>query len=160
LLHWAVNIGFAVAPVIGGLLAHRTFVGLFVADGATTLATVLLIALFVPGSPPPAQHEPVLRGLTRAFRDGPFVVFLVVFLFVSGSGIQAGPPMPLAMGAMGLSAETSGFAIAVNGILIVFLSPPASGVLSRSDPARVLAGASALVGVGFGMNALFASGVG
>ena len=53
LLHWVINIGFAVAAIVGGLLADLDYQILFIADGATMAiyGTIILIAL--PETRPP-----------------------------------------------------------------------------------------------------------
>ena len=148
------NIGFAIAPAIGGFLARRTFTGLFLADGATTLLCAALIAVQVPKTPLPPQTEPIWRGLTRVFRDPPYLTFLA-FVFASGLiYAQAECALPIDLVAHGLAPETYGLVIAANGVLITLLSPVASAWLRSSEPTRVLAAAMALTGVGFGLNAL------
>lgn len=160
LLHWGVNIGFAVAPVLGGFLAKRTYAGLFIGDALTTLVTVGLIALYVPNRPPPPPTEPAWRGLTRVFRDGPFMAFLAASFVLSMIFSQADTSMPVDMVGKGLSTETFGVVLALNGVLITFVSPFAAGRLGGADPGKVSAWAAAFVGVGFGVNALVATGAG
>jgi len=160
LMHWGVNIGFAVAPALGGFLAKRTYAGLFLADAATTLVTVALIALYVPSAPPPPPTEPVWRGMTRVFSDGPFMAFLAAAFALSMIYAQADTSMPVDMVGKGISTETFGLVLALNGVLITFVSPFAAGRLAGADPGKVNAWAAAFVGIGFGMNALVATGFG
>jgi len=49
---WAFNLGLAAAGLIAGAVARLSFLLLFVSDAATTLATALLILLWVPESLP------------------------------------------------------------------------------------------------------------
>ena len=60
----------------------------------------------------------------------------------------------------GLSTETFGLVLALNGVLITFVSPFAAGRLAGADPGKVSAWAAAFVGIGFGVNALVATGAG
>jgi MFS family permease len=158
LLHWGVNIGFAVAPVLGGILARRTYTALFLVDGATTLATVGLIAAFVPSTAPPPPTEPPWRGLTRVFRDARYLGYLAVAFAIMAVFQQAQSLLPVVMVQQGLSTETFGVVLAVNGVLIAFVSPIVAGRLGRHHPTLVYAWAAGFVGVGFGMNALAATG--
>jgi len=158
LLHWAVNIGFAIAPAIGGFLARRTYTGLFLADGATTLLTVALIAIKVPGDQAPAPTEPAWRGMTRVFRDPAYVGFLAFMVVVASIYSQAESSMPVDMVAKGMTTQTYGLVIAVNGLLITFFSPVVAGALGRAEPPRILAAAALCTAVGFGLNALVATG--
>ena len=157
LLHWAVNIGYSVAPVIGGVVAGASFTALFIADAATTLLSVALIAAKVPDAPAPAQTEPLWRGLTRVFRDPPYLAFLAFVFVLAVIYSQADCTLAIDMVANGLAPATFGLIIALNGALITFLSPAVAGVLARADPVRVLAAAMALTAIGFGMYALSAA---
>ncbi len=58
--------------------------------------------------------------------------------------------LPVAMARQGISPGQYGRVIAVNGALIVFVQPWAGRLLQRFDPARVLAVASLLAGLGYG----------
>ena len=75
LLYWAINLGFAFAGVVGGLISSKGFTVLFLADALTTLAFAAIIYLKIPETQPrPAPgHRP--QHWTTPFRDGPFVAF-------------------------------------------------------------------------------------
>jgi MFS family permease len=55
LLHWVINIGFAVATVVGGLLAEVDFTILFIADAATMAAYGVIVLVGVPETLPRAR---------------------------------------------------------------------------------------------------------
>jgi MFS family permease len=158
LMHWAVNIGFSVAPIVAGLMARRSYLALFIGDAATTLACAWLVLARVPAVPPPGQHEPVLAGMTRAFRDAVFLRFMLLGALLSLVWVQCEIAMPIDMMAKGIAPETYGMVLAVNGILIMLLSPFVTGRLAAASPVRVLAAAAILTGVGFGLNAIVDSG--
>lgn len=63
---------------------------------------------------------------------------------------QAYTTLPLAMRMHGLSPQEYGFAMAVNGILIVALQPWVRGWLGKHDHCIVLAAGFVVVGLGFG----------
>jgi len=48
LVYWAVNLALSVGLVIGGLVAERSFVALFLADGATSIVAAAIVFLRVP----------------------------------------------------------------------------------------------------------------
>jgi MFS family permease len=58
------------------------------------------------------------------------------------------------MTAHGVSKAEFGTILALNGVVIVLLQPLAARLIARRDKSRVLALASVLVALGFGMNAL------
>lgn len=158
LLFWAINLGFSVAAVAGGWLAERGYGLLFVADAATCAGFALLIALGVRGDTRPVRvvGEPRV-GYGTALRD-PLLVALVVLTFGYATlYVQAYVTLPLAVVDAGLSPARYGLVLAVNGVLIVVLQPFAAMWLARFDRIRVLAVATAVVGLGFATTGLAAS---
>jgi MFS family permease len=152
LMYWAVNLGFAVAPVLGGLLAGRSFVALFIADAATTLLCAGIIFLRVPET-----HTRGAAGFDLGlapFRDRRFVAFLLLGLALALVFNQSVVALPLDMAAHHISTAVFGRVIAVNGLLIIVAQPSLTRWLSRFPRARVLAAASLATGLGMAINAL------
>jgi len=52
LIFWAVNLGFSIAMVLGGVLAQRGFIWLFWADALTCLAFALIVLRAIPETRP------------------------------------------------------------------------------------------------------------
>jgi MFS family permease len=157
LLYWAVNLGVAVGLVIAGLLAAVSYVLLFVGDGLTTLAFAFVVWRYVPETRPSTAAEgvrEVLAGLVLPLRDRVFRSFLLLHVVVATIFFQFQLALPVDMAAHGVSATRYGFLMALNGALIVVLQPLLSRVVAAHDAGRVMAVGSALIGVGFGMNAL------
>jgi len=161
LLYWVVNIGFSVGAIAGGALASQSFLLLFVGDGVTTLLFGLLVARLVPETRPapvphPPDHRP--RGLVREFlapyRDGPFGAFVLLCVLIMLVFMQHITAFPITMSAQGVSRAWLGMVLGINGITIVLLQPFLAPVLQRLNRSRVLAAGAALVGLGFGMNAV------
>ena len=158
LVYWAMNLGLAVGFTMGGALAGQGLVTLFLAEATATLCCAALVAVRVPETRATGlTPEPVLPGLLRVFRDGPFVVFLG--LHVAGLVIftQFQLALPLDMAAHGVG--PSGFALlmAANCAGVVLLQPWLSPLLRRFDGAHLLACSVLLFAVGYGLNAVSAS---
>lgn len=168
-LFWATNLGFAVAMAAAGLLATHGYLLLFAGDATSCVlgAAVVIVgthdtrqAGVRPRDQPGAEIERSTvtgaerSGLATALRD-PFLVVLVV-LGVAYATLyqQASVTLPLAMIRAGLSPAAYGVDIALNGLLIVILQPLFSRVLARYARMRLLAGSTAVVGVGFALSAL------
>jgi predicted MFS family arabinose efflux permease len=143
LLFWAVNLGFSVAMVLGGTLARAGFTPLFWADAVTCAMFGLLVWRAVPEtlSAAPAGDQ-AGGGFTAVLRDRLLVSFFLLMLIASSVYMQAYTTLPLAMSGSGLPAQAYGFAMAVNGIVIVALQPVAGAWLERRDHARVIASPS------------------
>lgn len=171
LIYWATNLGFAIAPVLAGLLADRWFTGLFVVDAATSAAYGLLAFARVPETrplratswPPHAAAEAgdvasrERSGWLVALGDPALMLFAASAFLVSCIAVQAVTTLPLAMRGHGLSPRDYGLVIAVNGVLIVLLSLPLGRRMARFPAGLVLAGGALLNGVGFGLVALATS---
>jgi len=149
-LYWAVNLGFAAASAIGGLLADHDFQLLFYFDAATTAAYGLIVAFYVPETRPanPPARDPEVVAAESPWRD-PQLLLLVLLGFASAFMIlQIGAPLSAHMTWQGFAPSTYGFVMAGNGVLIVLLQPRLSRWSAQHDASRVLAGASLLFGVG------------
>jgi MFS family permease len=159
LIYWAVNLGASVAPVLGGLIATRSYLALFVADAATTvLFGVILWAALPETRPASSGHAGEAHGATRAIlRDRIFVAVCLLTVAFSIVFFQSFVGLPIDMRAHGISASGFGALIALNAVLIVLLQPFATDMIRDRSLPSVLAVASLLLAVGFGMNAWIGS---
>lgn len=154
--YWAINLGFAVAAVVGGFAAQFDYLLVFAVDAGTTLITAFIGLLFIKETRPDrvaatasARHE--RGGLGNLFRDRTFLGFLVLNLFAVVVMFQHQSTLPIAMTADGLSPSTYGWVIAVNGVLIVAGQMFVPKLIGGRDRSRVLGLATLIVGIGFGL---------
>jgi MFS family permease len=154
LQHWAVNIGFSVAPVLAGLAAGLSYRLLFIVDAATSLAYALLVLVKL-REPEAASRPraPVLSGLATVARDGRFMVFAFLTFLVGMVYSQVAVALPIDAGAHGIPPSGYGTIVALNGVLIVLLSPGVARRLSSLPRGPVLAVAALLTGAGFALHA-------
>jgi MFS family permease len=153
-LYWAVNLGFAGAAMLGGFMAERNFMLLFVADAVTTLAFGVIVYLRVPETHP--ERDVVGRArpdLRVPLRDRPFLIFVVAQLLVMVIGSQGSSTLPIDLRDHGIAPSTYGWLLAINGVMIVAFQPTAVTWVQRFDRGRVLALGALLQGVGFGLTA-------
>ncbi|MET7558392.1 MFS transporter [Streptomyces albidoflavus] len=148
---WAINIGYSVAMLSVGLVTFTGYTALFWLNGATTLIGGILIAARVPGgrpTPPPPDAEKG-EGFGAVLRDRTFVGFVVAEFLVLTILYQSEAGLPIAMGQDGFSPSTFGQVAALNGIVIVLVQLPLTRFYKRFPESGVLAGSSALIGVGY-----------
>jgi predicted MFS family arabinose efflux permease len=163
----AINLGMAIGPALGGVLATISFRYLFIVDAATSLAagTVLaVIALPRPEHTPrrsPAERPSTanrLRLSTAAHADPRFLSFLLCVLPVVVVFFQHISSMPLfIVRDLGLSAATFGLLFSLNCVLIVFLEVPLNVSTAHWPHRRTLALGALLSGAGFGVMAFAGS---
>jgi MFS family permease len=155
--YWAINLGFAFSAVGAGLAAQYNYLLVFAVDAGTTLLTALISLIFLAETRPvPARagHTRAAQrdgGLRTVFRDRIFLIFIGLNLFAVMVMFQHQSTLPIAMTADGLSPATYGWVIAVNGVLIVLGQLFVPRLIGGHDRSRVLALATFVVGVGFGL---------
>jgi MFS family permease len=152
LLHWANNFGTGFSAVVGGAIASRSWLGLFLADAATTAICAFLLWRRVPETRPAtdaAAGRPA-RGYSALLGDRHFLAFFAVQLAFLTVFLQFQLALPVAIVRHGLSPAQFGRILAVNCVLIVLVQPWTGRLLRRFDRAHVLAVAALLVGLGYG----------
>jgi MFS family permease len=152
--YWAINLGFALSAVGAGLAAKANYLLLFAIDSGTTLITAVISLIFLAETRPAGSRSDTGRppgGLVTVLRDRTFMLYVLVSLGGIVVMMQHMSTLPISMTADGLSAATYGWVIAVNGVLIVLGQLFVPKLIGNHDSSRVLAAASLIVGVGFGL---------
>ncbi|WP_125776512.1 MFS transporter [Antribacter gilvus] len=154
LQYWGVNLGTAVAGVLGGYLAERGYGLLFAVDAVTFVVFAVIVAVRLPDLPRPAADG---AGGGRAaggvgygvvLRDRLLLVLLVVLgaqLFVYSLTESV---LPLAVRDAGLPPSVYGTLAAVNAVVVVLLQPWAAARVANLPQLPTLAAAGLLVAVG------------
>ena len=151
-IYWAVNLGFAGAAVIAGFMASRNFTLLFIGDAVTTLAFGIIVFLRVPETHPERHVVQRERPDPRVpLRDRVFTAFLFAQFLVMLVGSQGNSTLPVDLAAHGISNDTYGLLLAINGVMIVLFQPTAIRLVGRFRRGRVLALGALLQGLGFGL---------
>ncbi|MGH3239859.1 MAG: MDR family MFS transporter [Spirillospora sp.] len=159
LLFWAVNLGWAIAMVIGGALAQQGFLWLFWIDALTCAGFGVLVWRAIPETRA-REHgggPGVLKGFGIVLRDRVmvgYVLISVVYVFVLMQGMTT---MPLAMKEDGLGPRDYGLAIAANGVLIIIVQPLVNAWLARRDHGLVMVAGFVVAGAGMGLTSLASS---
>jgi MFS family permease len=170
-MYFAINLGFPIGTVVGGVLAEHWFRGLFLLDALTTAAYATIILLLVreslPGrlprsratsaAPPSHLTNNSVRLAEAAgviLRDFPFLVFCAGSLLLGLAYIQSFATLPVFMSSVGISASLYGRLMAVNGIMIVLLQIPMTAWMKRHNRIIFVLAAPVLTGLGFGATAM------
>ncbi|GAA3286009.1 MFS transporter [Dactylosporangium vinaceum] len=151
--YWAINLGFAVSAAAAGFAAKAGYFTLFAADAATTAAAGLLVLWRIRETRPPLVEKTEAGGVAAVLKDRVFLGFVACNLLIALVMLQHQSMLPLAMVDDGLSSETFGVVIALNGVLIVAGQMLVTRVLTRRRPAYVMPVSVVVVGLGFGLTA-------
>ncbi|GAA2182809.1 MFS transporter [Brooklawnia cerclae] len=174
--YWAINLGWAVGPMLAGYLADSNFSLLFYGQALLLVASLVIVLLRVPetrtsiteGSsdvgPLSSSLEdvsaPPLRagkGITAVLRDRVFVTFTLVMFLYSVVYNQSTTSLPLIMTAQGFASSSYGHLLTLNGLLLCLLQIPSARILGRWSRERVTAAAIALTAVGVGLQSVAGS---
>jgi len=161
LLYMGINIGFAVGPVLGGLLFENHLPFVFIGDALTTIAAMALVIIFVKETLPDKRNAKEIDGLEKHQEGSVFKVLwqrkvllafagiLTVFHFVYA---QMGFALPLQMEDLFESGATQfAFLISFNGVLVILTTPVITMVLRKWKPLRGTLVGGLLYAVSLGM---------
>ncbi|WP_051874434.1 MDR family MFS transporter [Streptomyces exfoliatus] len=159
LFGWGVNIGAAVAGVLGGFLAAHGYWLLFAVDAGSMLAYALVVAVRLPEAKrtttarqPEEKKDGLGYGVVLRDRLALLLFPLLgVQLFVYSLTEVA---LPLAVHDSGLSPAVYGAMAAVNAILVVALQPLSTAWLARSPQLVVQGAGGTLIAVGVALTGL------
>ena len=154
LLYWVINLGFAFAAVVGGLLAEVDFTMLFVADAITMAIYGVIVLVAVPETRPPRVAKARAVATRSWISDRDFVIFVAITFGFVLLPMQAGASLSAHMTWQGFTPAAYGLVMALNGVLIILLQPTLTAWSSKFDPSRVIAGAALLTGAGMVVHGL------
>lgn len=154
LLYWVVNVGFAIAAPLGGLVAQGGFLLLFVADALTTFLYGCVVWLKVPETSTQLAPSRSLLPSLVPFKDKIFLAFWVPKFLVALIFFQSHTSLALDLINRGMGTKEYGAIMAVNGVMIVLLQPFIARNVSQWRRSAVLAAGAVFTGLGFGLHAL------
>jgi MFS family permease len=151
----ASNLGITVGPIIGGFLILIDYQWIFWADGLTSLAAAVVIALWLkaPAVPLPSGETGVDSGPARSpWKDAPFLEFLGLFLIVATVFAQIFSTFPLYLNSRyGLKESQIGPLWAVNTLMIVVIEMVLLHSLRKKRPMAIIPLGTVLMGAGFAL---------
>ena len=154
--YWMVNLGYALAPLLAGLLSAWRFGALFVAQAAGLALAALIVWRRLPRHPgaaaaPAGPEDEARRGPVT---DPAYLLFLATNLVFQMVYVQCTVTLPVVTHDDGLSATQFGLLLSLNGALLLLVQMPAATRLARRPRSWSLVIAAALNAVGFGATAL------
>ncbi len=167
MLYWGNNIGFSLGPLAAGFLFHRAPGLMFLGNGCALCASIIIMMKFIPETGLTAQAAEAAGGGTAAdaeashsgslvsvLKERPTIVMFALIVAVMNFVYnQNGFSLPLYLNDMlgDRGAEIYGSAMTVNGITVVFCTLLLSRLMSRTPVLVIMATASLLYAIGFGI---------
>ncbi len=152
---WALNAGWAFGPATAGFLAKHSFFWLFVGDAISSALFGLVAWAALPAGFRVSRQEAGWATAVRLMcRDRRFLEMLAATLAIGLVFMQMSSTFGLHVTHAGLSPAVYGALISLNGLLVVLFELPLTTITQRFPPRRVIALGYALIGIGFGLNAV------
>lgn len=154
------NVGMSLGPILAGALVAYYPPGLFLAWAASSVLYVVLIRRLPVDErvPAPAEGEHLVRrvilNIMEPFRSRAVRLFLVLCFLVAAIYLQLNSTLPLDMRNEGITPAQIGVVLAVNAVLSIILLPFVPRLTRGMSVETPLIIASALIAVGFGLNAV------
>jgi MFS family permease len=139
-LIWSYNLGFAVSPLIAGVIAEELGFGwLFVGDAATMLAAAIVLAVWTAETrPAAARTERKDSGFGEALRDRNLRPMLLAALMMGVAIVQIIATFGPLMSADGIDLKTYGRILALNGLLVALTQPWVVPLSEKFGASRVV----------------------
>ncbi|MHC1709583.1 MAG: MDR family MFS transporter [Methanomassiliicoccales archaeon] len=151
LIRVAWNVGFAVGPIVGGMLILVSFPLTFTISAIISFVAALIVALMLTESyvpVPKEKKEPGLRGIGDLKP-----IFLLFCLFALPLFIMSGQfgstYTVYANERIGIDTATIGLVFGLNGIMVVLMQMPISRWLTERNPYMGMLAGSVVYSVGY-----------
>lgn len=143
LIRLAINLGFSIGPLIGGLLiTHLSYGALFWIDGVTcALASLLLFIVLKPKKViEKEEKEPSIKEGVSPYRNKWYLLLFVIMVFGSIAFVQYFSVLPLYYQEVHfLSEDLIGLLMFINGAIIVIFEMPLVAWLERINISKTIA---------------------
>lgn len=145
------NIGFAVAPALGGYMMGIISYGWLLGFSAIACAgTALLVLLFLKESYTGNKEAVNLRSTLAVAKDRSFLAFCIICLLLFASMAQLGSTLSVfAVDRLAFSTSQYGFLLTTNGIIVVLTQFPAAWLTAKFPIHKGLMAGALLYGFGY-----------
>ncbi|MEZ4859317.1 MAG: MFS transporter [Flavobacteriaceae bacterium] len=143
LIRLAINLGFSIGPLIGGIIiAKINYNSLFWIDGLTCMiSSVLLFIILKPKKLKPGEtKEIVVKEGISPYKNSLYLLLILIMILNGMLFVQYFSVMPIYYEkAHFLSADLIGLLLFINGIMIVLFEMPLVGWLERIKISKTMA---------------------
>ncbi|NLG74402.1 MAG: MFS transporter [Chloroflexi bacterium] len=155
----AFNLSVAIGPVLGGFLASRSFILLFIADAVASLITAGIVFFVIQESrKPAAQDQPpesvvdTFKGYGRVLQDRAFLWFMVASMLSALVYLNMNTTLPVYLrDNHSVTTQGFGYILSLNAIMVVLLQFPTTRWVNRYRPLIVMTVGTLLYALGFAM---------
>ncbi|MGL5750293.1 MAG: MFS transporter [Paraclostridium sp.] len=163
LLYMGVNIGFAIGPVIGGLLYNKYLPIIFIGDAITTLISLTLFTLFIKETKGNKEAKKIEKENLEHSEQGSaikvllqrpiLICFSLILLTYHFGYSQIGFALPLQLNEVfgGDGARLYGLIGGFNGFVVILLTPILTSMTKKTDAIKVMGIGGIFYAIAFGL---------
>jgi MFS family permease len=153
------NLAVTIGPAIGGLIATRSFLALFIIDACASTITAIIVLLVLPETKPEIhKDEPkesvfeTFKGYSVALKDGIFMVFLTVSAVSILVYMQMNTTLSVYLRDIhAVSTQQFGYILSLNAGMVVFFQFWLTRKISKYAPMLLMTIGTLFYLVGFSM---------
>lgn len=153
------NLAVTIGPAIGGLLASRSYLLLFIADAVTSGITAIIVFFVIPETKPQqSEDEPIktvmetVGGYKEVFKDWIFMFYVAITTLVSFVYMQMNSSLSVfLLQEYSFPITSFGLLISMNALMVVIFQFPVTRFISKFVPLKMIALGTVFYAVGFAM---------
>ena len=155
----AFNLSVVIGPAIGGLLAARSYLALFIMDAVISLITAVLVFRFIPETKPESSSDESeesmagsFSGYLQVFRDGVFMLFLGASILMVLTYMNMNTTLGVFLRDVhGIPEAGYGWLLSLNAAMVVLLQFPITRRIENQKPLLMMAAGTLLYAIGFAL---------
>ncbi|RLC72578.1 MAG: hypothetical protein DRJ03_27645 [Chloroflexi bacterium] len=159
------NLSWVLGPVIGGLLAMRSYMPLFIADAVASTLTAGIVFLAIKETRPTsraAKSEQTMGqtfvGYLNVLQDTTFILFIGACILMTTGYLQIYTTLGVYLrDTHGIAEQAYGWLMSMNAATVVLLQIPISRQIEKRRPMLMMALGTLLYAVGLGTYGLVSS---
>ena len=152
----AFNLAIVIGPVIGGFIAARSYLALFVIDAIVSAIVALMVFFMIPETKPTSPEEKeqestveTFRGYLQVLRDRKFMAFTVVCLLTWFVYMNMNTTLGVFLRDQhGVPEAGFGWIISINAIMVVLFQFSITRRIEKNPPMLMMAVGSLFVAIG------------
>ena len=153
------NLAWIVGPALGGLLASKSYMLVFICDAVASIITALIVIWKIPETKPQASVEAEKETLLQTFKgygqvtsDKLFMAYVFISMLLIFVYSQMYSTLSVYLNQQhAIPAKGYGWLMSMNAILVVLFQFSVTRGTRKKPPMRMMALATILYGVGFSM---------
>ena len=159
ILRVAYNLSAVIGPLLGGFIATRSYLLLFISDAVSSIITAIIVYLVIPETKPQMQddtsEESVMKtliGYKEVVKDWKYMLFLSVSAITLLVYMQMNSTLSVFLRDVhGFPTQGFGLLLSMNALMVVLFQFWITRKISKYAPMKMMAFGTIFLMIGFGM---------